>query len=1116
MKPGIPWSVKGVEPELREIAKTAARRSGMTLGEWLNSAINEQADGPAPAGDAAPARSPRSSLISTHPIERAATKLEDIAEQLSRLAARDSESAYRPTHAPEDPLAFAKVMSRVESNEKQTVEAFSAVNERLATISRQISRGQPPAAPVKIEDAPGYQAMEKAVRNIVEHLEVSDKRTRENMKSLQERMGDMANRVATSNSEQVLRQAPAFSQLENRLTDLARRIEQPQAPQQPTDQLRAELDQLAGRIDTVHQTAETLANRAQTQAVQSAQAELRAIEQRITSLLNDARQSISADHMGPAEVQRFRQEIDKINGRIDESALHSASDRDVSALKVAVEQLSTRVAQGQDPRPLAAFDQRLVEISQKLEKTEAATRGLPQINDLERRFAELDQRLAQSITNPSAASHDLLTQKLSEVDDRLARTEHQLSHLETIERAISQLYDTMEQNRKSAHEVARDAAARVAEQFASQVAPAGPLSLANAPEIMALQSGLHAVRDAARGADKHNQETLEAVHETLEQIVSKLTEMETAAIGQRLAIAAGPSPEHHAPAPKPADVFAEVHPFEVQPPEEPDATHMMAEPAFAEPFAQVAPPVAQNVFAPIPEPTNFMASVFAEVSAPLAGSGPAAAAPSVDGGIGDLVAAARRLHQASHGQANALSGVTPTAKNKGVKAKGFQLPFLKKGKTTKSAGLAANAEPATALNLKPANGNAPGTRVRLIVLGLAFLAVATFAVSNMAGRLHTTAAPAVIQPQADATPPAAPLVAAPAPVQAAAPAAAAPAAQPEPAPLAAPSDKAKTSAGTQQQGDASSAMQADPILTGSVTAAKGDSFEPAASGTGSVALELAVGPLKLRHAAESGDSSAAFIVATHYLNGDTVPVDYAKAAYWYGKSAAAGVAPAQYRLATLYERGKGVDKNLSAALSWYERAGALGNIKAMHNAAVIAAGSEAGTPDYNRAFKWFSLAANHGVKDSQFNLAVLIERGLGAKQDSAEALFWYMAAANQDDADAKLRVAALSKSLTPATVDAAKLRLNGFVPLKAPDVANVVAVNDAQWNPQQSAVTLPANINDQAKALLEKLGYRVGDQDGALDTKTANAIKLFQMKQGLKVTGNVTQDLIATMQSKAG
>ena len=44
MKPGIPWSVKGIDPETREAAKDAARRSGMTLGEWLNTKILETAD----------------------------------------------------------------------------------------------------------------------------------------------------------------------------------------------------------------------------------------------------------------------------------------------------------------------------------------------------------------------------------------------------------------------------------------------------------------------------------------------------------------------------------------------------------------------------------------------------------------------------------------------------------------------------------------------------------------------------------------------------------------------------------------------------------------------------------------------------------------------------------------------------------------------------------------------------------------------------------------------------------------------------------------------------------------------------------------------------------------
>ncbi|MDA1097910.1 MAG: hypothetical protein O2967_02905 [Proteobacteria bacterium] len=34
-----PWSVKGVRPECREAAKVAARRSNLTIGEWLNVAI---------------------------------------------------------------------------------------------------------------------------------------------------------------------------------------------------------------------------------------------------------------------------------------------------------------------------------------------------------------------------------------------------------------------------------------------------------------------------------------------------------------------------------------------------------------------------------------------------------------------------------------------------------------------------------------------------------------------------------------------------------------------------------------------------------------------------------------------------------------------------------------------------------------------------------------------------------------------------------------------------------------------------------------------------------------------------------------------------------------------
>ena len=71
--------------------------------------------------------------------------------------------------------------------------------------------------------------------------------------------------------------------------------------------------------------------------------------------------------------------------------------------------------------------------------------------------------------------------------------------------------------------------------------------LGSSPELQALEDGLQAVRESAIGADKRNQETLQAVHDTLEQIVTKLAELETAAVGQQVAAAAAHGNQFAAP-----------------------------------------------------------------------------------------------------------------------------------------------------------------------------------------------------------------------------------------------------------------------------------------------------------------------------------------------------------------------------------------------------------------------------------------------------------------------------------------------------------------------------------------------------------------------------------------
>ena len=43
MTNAVPWNIDGVDFDAREAAKAAARRAGVSLGDWLNGVIAEQA-----------------------------------------------------------------------------------------------------------------------------------------------------------------------------------------------------------------------------------------------------------------------------------------------------------------------------------------------------------------------------------------------------------------------------------------------------------------------------------------------------------------------------------------------------------------------------------------------------------------------------------------------------------------------------------------------------------------------------------------------------------------------------------------------------------------------------------------------------------------------------------------------------------------------------------------------------------------------------------------------------------------------------------------------------------------------------------------------------------------
>ncbi|KUL96892.1 hypothetical protein DK26_02580 [Bosea sp. WAO] len=111
MATSLPWSVKGVDPRTRDAAKAAARRAGMTLGEWLDNKIRDEAE-----SDAAP------------PPQTEQLDIAALSERLARLSQGEMQTASTPTPAPTPIPKAAPELSR------ERIDAFitqAAMAERL-------------------------------------------------------------------------------------------------------------------------------------------------------------------------------------------------------------------------------------------------------------------------------------------------------------------------------------------------------------------------------------------------------------------------------------------------------------------------------------------------------------------------------------------------------------------------------------------------------------------------------------------------------------------------------------------------------------------------------------------------------------------------------------------------------------------------------------------------------------------------------------------------------------------------------------------------------------------------------------------------------------------------
>ena len=620
----LSWSVKGIDPKVREAAKLAARRQGKTLGQWLNSTIMDYADeGPdRPEDHMVPHRG--AGQVPGDPMTERVSFLE---QQLMTLTRHQTDtavpqqygSASEPTAAP-----LQSLLDRLDRSEQDTVRTFQAVQGRLEQLAVELRDSKKDLAKVGSMPAAGYKAFEQALNDVVDHIENTDKLNRDTLGDLREKLDDLSSQVADGSKSAEYANRKILGDVEERLTSLAHRVDQlgeidpkevqhdiegrlsklaehveeigkaaPADLQDTIDEqlselshrldvaerltsqsqsdlhqsLESRLDFLAERIETITSTSSETAAQAADAAIQTTQATMLELEKQ-QQLLAEQLAGVSAQSSGPShdevrdletKVTQLAQQVDaaadaaaapdpgtetaiaqltnqvgSIQNDVQQIKVEAASEHDVQSIKTMLDTLSTTVEQQfAEVSPDGAFanlETRLADVTRRLDEQIQAPTPNPQIEILERRIHEIDARLASAQGDGQMGAEgegmiQALREQVEGVSSRLTEAEKSHGGIQAIEKSIAQLFESAEQSRAFATEVAEKAAGEMAERLRPEIGASDAPS-DSSTTLKALEDGLQGLKDSAEAADQRTQETLEAVHETLEKVITRLSALE--------------------------------------------------------------------------------------------------------------------------------------------------------------------------------------------------------------------------------------------------------------------------------------------------------------------------------------------------------------------------------------------------------------------------------------------------------------------------------------------------------------------------------------------------------------------------------------------------------------
>ena len=484
MTAAAPWSVKGIDPKAREVAKDLARRSGMTLGEWLNRMIIE--------GEVDPA-----SLEAFGEPNRPSLAVNN--DRANNTSYFETARGGAPTRieAPEHPadevgrvaIALDRLTDRIEAAEKRSAQAISGIDDsvrgalqRLASAEREqiavAARFEGAVDEVKTDQvraaerlrrmeaeavgprsAEALRALEGALGKVAGHLYEGEARTRETIAHLENRLDNQAGVGAGDPSALV----------DEVVARLGQRLEAAETrTAEALQALSASFTALDGRLQTVE-------TRNPGEGVQK----------RLDELSNGLTQRMEAARLEMATKLRQSADgrFDRMEQKLGEMTAHvqAAEQRSAQAIErmgrevVGMADALNRRVQTSEARNTAAIEQVAASIDQKLNRADSVQAQA--LEKLGTEIARITEKLAERISNAerrNALAIDDVGDQVSRVTDRLNQR-HERSSQELVDRIRQSEERTarmLEEAREKIDAKLGEAQKRLAEQAAATPAPA--------------------------------------------------------------------------------------------------------------------------------------------------------------------------------------------------------------------------------------------------------------------------------------------------------------------------------------------------------------------------------------------------------------------------------------------------------------------------------------------------------------------------------------------------------------------------------------------------------------------------------------------------------------------